>query len=128
MHSLATTLVSLPDESTQENRKLNCYSTQKHSFHRSIWSTMRGGRERRRQNKKVLKGMRQAADTSVFCNISALVPVELNCEICICVTELGGGSHTAVLPPSTHTCPAWPLAPFKPRRAWAPTLEKHHSP
>lgn len=58
-----------------------------------------GGRDDRK-NKKMLKGWDNLL-VPVFYNISALVPVELNLENCIYITELGGCSHTSVLPPSS---------------------------
>lgn len=64
--------------------------------------------------------MRRAARTSVFCKVSALVPVELRCEMCIYITELGACSQTR-FPQSGVPC--LPLAPLKPGGPSAPTLQ-----
>lgn len=97
--------VFLADKSAEENVKLNCYVHKKCSLQRGIWSTM-GGEKEEREKTNSFKGKTQADGACIFCQISALMPVELSSEIhilpprpqwaCLCTTAL---------PPNNDTLP-----------------------
>lgn len=100
--------VFLTEKSAEENGKLNCYVHKKCSLQRGIWSTM-GGEKEEREKINSCKGKTQADGACVFCQLSALMPVELSSEIhilsprpqwdCLCTTAL---------PQTTTRCPVWP--------------------
>lgn len=53
-----------------------------------------GGVWRRQKEQNSIKGETRAIGTYVFCQISALVPIEVNCEICIYFTDLSEAAYT----------------------------------
>lgn len=118
--------VFLTDKSTEENGKLNCYGPKKCSFQREIWST-RGGVcvWRRQKEQNSIKGETRAIGTYVFCQISALVPIEVNCEICIYFTDLSEAAYTwQCSPKQLHIALPGPLEAHKTTRPYATALEK----
>lgn len=86
---------------------------------------MVGGRGRRQKKQNSIKGETQAIGTYVFCQISALVPIEVNCEICIYFTDLSEAAYTwQCSPKQLHIALPGPLEAHKTTRLYATALEK----